>query len=146
MRDVWSANPPVVRVSPRAQGELRPGEALVFDWTHLAMCCAVAGEVSLRCTTTREAQSSPAFVPLRTEDGGPLVVAHRRVYPLLAGYRIAIDCRRRFGMRTFSSSLPADLGLRASFGRAPSPAADPGVDQPGTPPSASSRQTTGGPP
>jgi hypothetical protein len=33
-----SALPPVVRVSGRAQGELRAGEALVFDWTSLVSC------------------------------------------------------------------------------------------------------------
>ena len=37
-----SAHPPVVRVSDRAQAELRAGEALVFDGTRLAFCCAVA--------------------------------------------------------------------------------------------------------
>ena len=77
----------------------------------------MAGEVSLRCTTGREAQGSPAFVRLRTEDGGSLVFAHRRAYPMLVGRRIEIDCRRRLGVRSFSSSLPPDLGLRASFGR-----------------------------
>jgi hypothetical protein len=123
MRDVRSMNPPVVRVSVRARAELRPSEAFVFDWTRLAMCCAVAGEVNLRRTTTRQAQRPP-FVPLRTEDGGPLVVAHRRVYPLLVGRRIEVNCQRRFGMRWFSSSLPPDLGLRASFGRASRPGGD----------------------
>jgi hypothetical protein len=41
----------VVWVSERAKAEFRAGEALVFDWTGLAFCCAVAGEVSLRPTT-----------------------------------------------------------------------------------------------
>jgi hypothetical protein len=116
MRSVQAPNPPVVRVSGRAQAELRPDEALVFDWTRLAICCAVAGEVSLRRTTLREAQRPAAFVPLRTENG-PLVFAHRRAYPMLVGRDIEIDCRRRLGVRSFCSSLPPDLGLRASFGR-----------------------------
>jgi hypothetical protein len=118
MRNVQAPNhPPVVRVSGRAQAELRPGEALVFDWTSLAMCCAVAGEVSLRRTTLREAQRSSAFVPLQTENG-PLVFAHRRAYPMLVGRDIEVDCRRRLGIRSFFSSLPPDLGLRTSLGRA----------------------------
>ena len=95
------ARPPVVRFSDRAQAELRAGEALV---------------VSLRPTTLHEAQHSSAYLPLWSGDD-PLVFAHRRAYPMLAGRDIEVDCRRRLGVRSFSSSLPPDLGLRASFGR-----------------------------
>jgi hypothetical protein len=123
MESPRSAQPPVVRVSGRAQAELRAGEALVFDWTSLAFCCAVAGEISLRPTTLQDAQRSSTYVPLRSGDG-PLVVAHRRAYPLLVGRDIEIDGRRRLGVRSFSSSLPPDLGLRTSFGR------ELGVDSP----------------
>jgi hypothetical protein len=111
-----SAQPPVVRVSRRAQAELRAGEALVFDWTSLAFCCAAAGEISLRPTTLKEAQRSSAYVPLGG-GYGPLVFAHRRAYPMLVGRDIEVDCRRRLGVRSFTSSLPSDLGLRSSFGR-----------------------------
>ena len=113
-----STHPPVVRVSRRAKAELRAGEALVFDWTGLAFCCAVAGEVSLRPTTLQEAHRSSIYLPLRSGDG-PFVFAHRRAYPMLVGRAIEIDCRRRLGIRSFSSSLPPDLGLRTSFGREP---------------------------
>jgi hypothetical protein len=116
MGSAQSARPPVVRVSGRAQAELRAGEALVFDWIRLAFCCAVAGEVSLRPTALQEAQRSSVYVPLRSGDG-PLVFAHRRAYPMLVGRDIQVDCRRRLGVRSFSSSLPPDLGLRTSFGR-----------------------------
>ena len=116
MGSTKAAHPPVVRVSGRAQAELRAGEALVFDWSRLGFCCAVAGEVSLRPTTRREAQRSPVYVPLSTGDG-PLVFAHRRAYPILVGRDIHIDCRRRLGVRSFTSSLPPDIGLRTSFGR-----------------------------
>ena len=115
-----STYPPVVRVSGRARAELRAGEALVFDWTGLAFCCAVAGEISLRPTTLREAQRSSVYVPLSRQDA-PLVVAHRRAYPMLVGRDIEVDCRRRLGIRSFFSSLPPDLGLRTSFGRETSP-------------------------
>ena len=116
-----SAHPPVVRVSSRAQAELQPGEALVFDWTSLAFCCAVAGEVSPRATTLQEGQRSSAYVRIRSGDG-PLVFAHRRAYPMLVGRDIEVDCRRRLlGVRSFSSSLPSDLGLRPSFGRETGP-------------------------
>src|SRR5829696_9439170 len=93
MGSAQSAHPPVVRVSGRAQAELRGGEALVFDWTSLAFCCAAAGEISLRPTTLLKAQPSPAYVPLRTGDG-PSVFAHRRAYPMLVGRAIQVDCRR----------------------------------------------------
>jgi hypothetical protein len=111
-----SAHPPLVQFSGRAQAEFRAGEALVFDWTSLAFCCAAAGEITLRPTTLRKAQHSPAYVPLQTGDG-PSVFAHRRAYPMLVGRDIQVDCRRRLGVRSFSSSLPPDLGLRTSFGR-----------------------------
>jgi hypothetical protein len=116
MPSIHAASPPVVRVSGRAQAELRAGETLVFDWTRLAICCAVAGEISLRRTTLRAAQRTAAFVPLQSDDS-PLVFAHRRAYPMLVGREVEIDCRRRLGVRSFYSSLPPDLGLRASFGR-----------------------------
>jgi hypothetical protein len=116
MESTQAAHPPVVRVSGRAQAELRAGEALVFDWTGLAFCCAVAGEVTLRPTILQEAQRSSAYVPLWSGDG-PMVFAHRRAYPMLVGRDIEVDCRRRLGVRWFSSSLPPDLGLRTSFGR-----------------------------
>jgi hypothetical protein len=116
MESTQAAHPPVVRVSGRAQAELRAGEALVFDWTGLAFCCAVAGEVTLRPTTLQQAQRSSVYLPLQT-DKGPLVFAHRRAYPMLVGRDIEVDCRRRLGVRWFSSSLPPDLGLRTSFGR-----------------------------
>jgi hypothetical protein len=116
MGSAHTAHPPVVRVSGRAQAELRAGEALVFDWTSLAFCCAAAGEISLRPTPLLKAQRSPAYVPLRTGDG-PSVFAHRRAYPMLVGRDIQVDCRRRLGVRSFAPSLPPDLGLRTSFGR-----------------------------
>jgi hypothetical protein len=109
-------HPPLVRLTGRARAELAPGEALVFDWTTLAFCCAAAGEVTLRRTTLREPQDSSAYVPLPSEPDAA-VFAHRRTYPMLAGREIQVDCRRRLGVRSFSSSLPPDLGLRASFGR-----------------------------
>ena len=74
----------MVRLNDRAQAELRAGEALVFDWTSLGFCCAVAGEINLRPTTLQEAQRSSAYVPLSSGEG-PLVFAHRRAYPMLVG-------------------------------------------------------------
>ena len=103
--------PPTIRL----EAELRAGEALVFDWTSLAFCCAAAGEISLRPTTLRKAQRSPAYLPLRTGDG-PSVFAHRRAYPMLVGRDIEVDCRRRLGVRSFLLLATPDLGLHTSFG------------------------------
>jgi hypothetical protein len=105
-----------VELTEAARDELRPDEALVFDWHRLAICCAAAGEVSLRRTTTREAESSQALVRLTHQ--AP-VYAHRRAYSYLAGLPLTIDCRRRLGLRHFRSDLPSDFGLRAIFGRLP---------------------------
>jgi hypothetical protein len=46
---------------------------------------------------------------------------------MLAGRDIEVDCRRRLGVRSFSSLLPPDLGLRTSFG--PSPETTAGNDR-----------------
>jgi hypothetical protein len=105
-----------VELTEAARDELRPHEALVFDWHRLAICCAAAGEVSLRRTTTQQAERSQGLV--RLSDAAP-VYAHRRAYSHLAGIPLTIDCRRRLGLRHFRSDLPSDFGLRAIFGRLP---------------------------
>jgi hypothetical protein len=107
-----------MRVTSEARDALEAGEALVFDWHRVAICCAVAGEVSLRRTTMREVERSGSFVRLSETEDAP-VFAHRRAYTQLAGRRLTVDCRRRFGRRLFTSDLPSDFGLRAAFGRLP---------------------------
>jgi hypothetical protein len=113
----------LVRLTTRARQELQPGEALLFDWVRLAFCCAVAGEVSLRLTSSHEAEAR-RYVPLVPDPAVP-VYAHRHAFPHLAGRRIDIDCRRCLRIRLFTSNLPDDLGLRASLGR-PIPRSLPG--------------------
>lgn len=54
---------PGARLTDRAKEELRPGEALVFDWHRLAICCAAAGEVSLRRTSEAKADSRTSWFP-----------------------------------------------------------------------------------
>jgi hypothetical protein len=109
MPSAQAARPPIVRVSGHAQAELGPGEVRVFDWTRLAFRCAVAGELSLRRTTLREAQRSAALVPLRTEHD-LLMFAHRRARP---------GRRRRQSTRTgknLGSTPPGGEGRSASSG------------------------------
>ena len=110
--------PPPARGAPQrpGQSELRAGEALVFDWTSLGFCCAVAGEINLRPTTLQEANAHRPMCRSRagrvrwcSPTGGPT-----RCWSAATS---EVDCRRRLGVRSFSSSLPPDLGLRTSFGR-----------------------------
>jgi hypothetical protein len=56
---------------------------MVFDWTGLAFCCAVVGEVSLHPTTFRRHNARQSTCRLPVGDG-PLV-ACRRAYPVLVG-------------------------------------------------------------
>ena len=109
-----------VRLTPAAVEHLRDDEALVFDWHTIALCCAAAGDVSLRRTTRAEVERSRSFVKMPSE-GPRAVYADRRAFPHLAEQPITVDCRRSLGMRRFSSDLPADFGLRSVFGRAPAP-------------------------
>ena len=85
----------MIHLTPQARSEIRGDEALVFDWHRVAICCACAGEVSLR---------------LATRD--------RMAVPHLARRDVTIDCRRTLGVRRFRSDLPPDFGLRSVLGRA----------------------------
>ena len=107
-----------MKVTREARNALKPGEALVFDWHRVAICCAAAGEVSLRKTSRREVEQSPRLRRL-SEPGEAPVFAHPHAYQHLAGRELRIDCKRRLGMRFFSSDLPPDFGLRAVLGRVP---------------------------
>ena len=106
----------MIHLTPQARTELREDEALVFDWHRIAICCACAGEVSLRLTSRREVDRGRSLVPLPS-DRGARVYAHRMAVPHLARRDVTIDCRRMLGMRHFRSDLPPDFGLRAVFGR-----------------------------
>ena len=108
----------MIRLTPSAREGLRQGEVLVFDWHRVAICCASAGEVSLRAAPAPRIAASGAFRPLPTEGDAP-VWAHRMALPHLAGRDVTIDHRRTLGLRRFTSSLPSDFGLRAVLGRLP---------------------------
>jgi hypothetical protein len=112
----------VVRVTQQATDSLRPGEVLVFDWHRIAICCAAAGEVSLRVGSRERIGASDAFHPL-TSAPAAVVYAHRLAVPHLASRDITIDCRTRLGLRRFRSDLPQDFGLRAALGRLPASSA-----------------------
>jgi hypothetical protein len=109
---------PKVRLTPEAVHELRPEEALVFDWVRVAMCCGAAGEICLRRTTVHEVLRAGTFVALSRDAALP-VFAHRRAFGMLTGQEILVDCRKFMGMRRFTHDLPPDFGLRGVFGRLP---------------------------
>lgn len=104
----------MVRVTDAAHEALRDEEALVFDWHRVAICCAAAGEVSLRPDSGKRLATSPTY---RRLAGDVPIYAHRMAYPHLADRDVTVDCRRLLGRRRFVSDLPTDFGLRASLGR-----------------------------
>jgi hypothetical protein len=107
----------VIHLTPHARNELHDDEVLVFDWHRVAICCAVAGEVSLRRASRERVEASRWYRPL-PNDGDTCVYAHRMAVPHLARRDVTIDCRRTLGVRRFRSDLPPDFGLRAVLGRA----------------------------
>jgi hypothetical protein len=110
----------VIHLTLQARAELGGDEALVFDWHRVAICCAVAGEVSLRPASRDKVEATRWYRPLPSDEG-TRVYAHRMAVPHLARRDVTIDCRRTLGMRRFRSDLPPDFGLRAVLGRADEP-------------------------
>src|SRR5664279_4722496 len=114
----------VITVQAAAQRELRSDEVLVFDWHHVAICCAGAGETSLRAAPGTSIAGSSTYRLLPGDPVAP-VYAHRQAYPHLVDRDVTIDARRLFGRRQFRSNLPSDFGLRASLGRLPAQPSSP---------------------
>ena len=56
-----------VRLTPQARQWLRPGEALVFDWHRMAICCAGAGEMSHYAMRKEKARGRKGPVHLKGE-------------------------------------------------------------------------------
>ena len=106
----------MIHLTPHARMELRDDEALVFDWHRVAICCACAGEVSLRRAPRHTVEGNRWYRRLPSEEG-TRVFAHRMAVPHLARRDVTIDCRRTLGVRRFRSDLPDDFGLRAALGQ-----------------------------
>jgi hypothetical protein len=111
---------PPVPARPRAPRGTRPGQGAgprLAPGSHLlrdARRDEPAGDASGRLA------GSPGrrFRPMDS-DPPDAVVAHERAYQHLAGQDIAVDSWSVLGVRTFTTNLPADFGLRASLGRLP---------------------------
>jgi hypothetical protein len=110
----------MIRLTDQAQQALDPDEVLLFDWHRVAICCATAGETSLRAVPRAQLAGSSAR-RFRSAECDPPAAAlvHERAYPHIVGRDVVVDCRRRLGLRQFTTDLPADFGLRASLGRLP---------------------------
>ena len=106
----------MIHLTLQARTELKGDEALVFDWHRVAICCAVAGEVSLRPAPRDSVEDKRWYRPLPSEEG-TRVFAHRMAVPHLARRDVTVDCRRTLGVRRFRSDLPDDFGLRAALGQ-----------------------------
>lgn len=104
------------RLTPRARELLRPDEVLVFEWHRLAVCCAGAGETSLSVMKEAVARKRRGLVYL---EGDAPIYAARAIAPHLAGREVTLDARKLLGIRSFTSDLPGDFGLRSVFGRLP---------------------------
>src|SRR5215208_6179125 len=116
----WAVpSPPTLLWCGSAAGP-RPSSALARRWSSTGPAWRSVAQPPARSACApppcSRRNTHRAYVPLRTGDG-PSVFAHRRAYPMLVGRAIQVDCRRRLGVRSFSCSLPPDLGLRTSFGR-----------------------------
>jgi len=57
---------------------------------------------------------------VRLSGAGELpVYTARAMVPHLAGRNVVVDARKTLGVRSFTSDLSGDFGLRAIFGRLP---------------------------
>ena len=123
----------MIRLTDQARDALRSGEVVFVDWHVTGLCCADAGEFSVRPV---QADRLPRRV--RSVEASPpgSVYAHPVGWAHLADRDVTVDCRRIGRWRRFVTDLPPDAGLRACLGRlpasssAPTAAPVPGNDHP----------------
>src|SRR5215208_6410346 len=91
-----------VRLTPQARQWLRPGEALVFDWHRMAICCAGAGEMSHYAMREEKARGRKGPVHLKEEN---LIDATRFISPQLARGEEIVENRRTLSVRSFNTNM-----------------------------------------
>lgn len=111
----------MICLTESARTALHDDEALVFDYVRLAMCCASAGEVSLRLAPRHTVSATYRPLPMCGAESHPVVLAHPMAYQHLVQRDVIVDQHRLLGVRRFVTDLPPDFGLRAALGR-PAPA------------------------
>ncbi|GAA4087036.1 hypothetical protein [Nonomuraea soli] len=99
-----------ITLTPAALDALRGDEVVYFDWHVTGLCCADAGEFSVRALRRTK-------VPRRARRLGDQVYAHPTAWVHLAELTVAVDCRPLGRWRRFISDLPPDAGLRSCLGR-----------------------------
>jgi hypothetical protein len=101
---------PFVTLTPAAREALRDDEVVFFDWHVTGLCCADAGEFSVR--PLRRSR-----LPRRARRLDDLVYAHPAAWVHLAEVPVTIDHRPVWRWRRFTTDLPPDAGLRCCLGR-----------------------------
>ncbi len=100
-----------VTLTPAAREALRDDEVVFFDWHVTGLCCADAGEFSVRpLRRSRLPKRARGLLP-------DMVYAHPTAWVHLAGAPVVIDCRPLWRWRRFTTDLPSDAGLRCCLGR-----------------------------
>ncbi|MFI7641102.1 hypothetical protein [Nonomuraea sp. NPDC049400] len=100
-----------ITLTRAAREALRDEEVVFFDWHVTGLCCADAGEFSVR--PLRRSR-----LPRRARSlGTDLAYAHPTAWVHLAELPVTIDCRPLWRWRHFTTDLPPDAGLRCCLGR-----------------------------
>ncbi|MFG3440980.1 hypothetical protein ACGF0J_27330 [Nonomuraea sp. NPDC047897] len=108
-----------ITLTSAARAALRPDEVVFFDWHVTGLCCADAGEFSVR--PLRRSR-----LPRRARRlGVEPVFAHPVAWVHLVELPVTVDCRPLWRWRRFTTDLPPDAGLRCCLGR-PVARGDPG--------------------
>lgn len=100
-----------ITLTAAARQALRGDEVIFFDWHVVGLCCADAGEFSVRPLRQR-------LLPRRARQiGADPVFAHPTAWVHLYELPVTIDCRPWGRWRRFTTDLPPDAGLRCCLGR-----------------------------
>jgi hypothetical protein len=107
----------VIRLTAAARDALRPDEVVLFDWHVTGLCCADAGEFSVRAIRRSRVPRKMRPVPAVSGEPPDVVYVHPTAWVHLADLDVTVDCRRFARWRRFTTDLPSDAGLRACMGR-----------------------------
>lgn len=104
----------MITLTAGAREALRPDEIVLIDWHVTGLCCADAGEFSVRPLRTSRLPRTMRPVPAAPEGS---VYVHPTAWSHLAEHDVEVDCRMFGPWRRFVTDLPPDAGLRACLGR-----------------------------
>ncbi|HEX4814065.1 MAG TPA: hypothetical protein VFV66_15085 [Nonomuraea sp.] len=100
-----------ITVTQAARAALRDDEVVFFDWHVTGLCCADAGEFSVR--PLRRSRLPRRARRLHDDQ----VYAHPTAWVHLAEVPVTIDYHPVWRWRRFTTDLPPDAGLRCCLGR-----------------------------